>query len=285
MLSRNSLLLVAGAALFTLASVASAQDTTRTRPRSQRRIPVTKEAPGEVELRVDTVTIYQTDTLRMERVDTVTRTRTVTHYDTVTQIVTVPPRLIGGLYFGLAGGTNFPAGGLRSVQNPAATGQLQVGYQGLNSWIGGRLDVQFNQFSQSVPFADLAPNPDVWNFMLNAKINIPIAPHLFGSSAVFTPYLLGGGGGVAFRNLRIQQDFPAPIINNNDLRDPDPFLLDGSWHGDWAWDAGGGLGVHFRRTEVFVESRIISFSRGSDENGFDLRRADQVPLVFGVNFY
>src|SRR5512133_393180 len=70
MLNRYAVLLVAGAAIFTLdASAASAQDSTRTRPRSTKRIPITKEAPGEVvsrTARVDTVTVYKTDTLRLQ---------------------------------------------------------------------------------------------------------------------------------------------------------------------------------------------------------------------------
>src|SRR5215831_5036016 len=65
MLNRSALMLVAGAAIFALdASAVSGQDTTRTRrPVSSRRIPVAKEQPGEVTVRVDTVTQYRTDTL------------------------------------------------------------------------------------------------------------------------------------------------------------------------------------------------------------------------------
>src|SRR5437764_15019409 len=61
MLNRNALLLVAGAAIFALdASAASAQATKK--PTSTKRIPLTKEAPGEVAApRVDTVTVYRTD--------------------------------------------------------------------------------------------------------------------------------------------------------------------------------------------------------------------------------
>src|SRR5512133_2513466 len=78
MLNRYAVLLFAGAAIFALdASAASAQDTTRARPRSTKRIPITKEAPGEVSTtpaappRVDTVTVYKTDTLRLTKTDTV----------------------------------------------------------------------------------------------------------------------------------------------------------------------------------------------------------------------
>ena len=55
------------------ASMAAAQS----RPTSTSRIPISKEAPGEVMVRVDTVTVFKTDTLRLTterlRVDTLTR--------------------------------------------------------------------------------------------------------------------------------------------------------------------------------------------------------------------
>jgi len=115
MLNRYAVLLVAGAAIFALdASVASAQDTTRARPRSTKRIPITKESPGEVVApRVDTVTVYKTDTLRLEgRVDTVnvTKTETITRVDTVLK-APIPEilRQIGGFYIGLAAGSSLPA--------------------------------------------------------------------------------------------------------------------------------------------------------------------------------
>ena len=285
MLNRNAFMLVAGAALCT-ASVASAQSN----PRSDRRIPVTKERAGEVAIppRVDTVTVYKTDTLQLQgRVDTVTTTNTVTHYDTVTQTIMVPPRLIGGMYFGLGGGTNLPYGGLRSVNNPAATGQLQLGWQGINSLIGLRADGEFNQFSHASNFvvingADI-PKPEVWNLNADVRLNLPIFNHFLGSASRFVPYLLGGGSFVAYKNLRIQQqDAPGTEV---DLVAPDPTILDGSYHHNFGWNAGGGLGVHFGKKEVFVESRLIQFNRGTSDNGIAVKTARQIPIVFGVNFY
>jgi hypothetical protein len=61
---RIATLLVLGAALSLVAASANAQ------VRSERRIPVTKEAKGEVvPPRVDTVTVYRTDTLRIAGAD------------------------------------------------------------------------------------------------------------------------------------------------------------------------------------------------------------------------
>src|SRR4051812_16343466 len=130
-LNRYAVLFVAGAAIFALdASAASAQDSTRARPRSSKRIPIAKEAPGEVAPRVDTVTVYKTDTLTMQRVDTVrlTRTQTVTKYDTVTKLV-LPPKLrqIGGLYIGLAGGSPMPAANFNDSDKPGWRLEVPIG--------------------------------------------------------------------------------------------------------------------------------------------------------------
>ena len=80
MLKGHAFVLAAGAALIALdASASMAQDTTHARPRSTKRISVKKES-GEVAPmpRVDTVTIYRTDTLQLQgRIDTVTMTNTV----------------------------------------------------------------------------------------------------------------------------------------------------------------------------------------------------------------
>ena len=39
--------------------------------------------------------------------------------------------MIGGMYFGLGGGTALPYGAIRTVNNPAAMGQFQLGWQGI----------------------------------------------------------------------------------------------------------------------------------------------------------
>lgn len=286
MLNRFALLLFAGAALFAVdATAASAQDTTTSRQaRSQRRIPVSKESSGEVAptptVRVDTVTVYKTDTLQMQgRVDTVTNT--VTRTDTVVHNIPMMVRQIGGLYFGLAGGGNVPTAGLRSVNNVGPTGQLQLGWQGVNSPLGIRGDVQYTQFAEAAPFGSLGAKPDVWNGNLDLKLQIPIANHLFGSNISFSPYLIGGGSYIRYRNLRI-------ALENESLDQQTGTSLagfDNNWHDDFGWNVGGGLAWHMARHEVFVESRLITFNRGTADNGVSYKAARQVPIVFGVNFF
>jgi hypothetical protein len=53
----------------------------------------------------------------------------------------------------------------------------------------------------------------------------------------------------------------------------------GDWSDKWGWNAGGGLSVHWGRTEVFVESRLISFKPANTPAG------RQVPFVLGFNWY
>lgn len=282
MFHRNSLLLVAGAAIFALeASAASAQDSTMTRRRatSTKRIPIAKEAHGEVvaaTARVDTVTVYKTDTLRLQgRVDTVTTTNTVTRVDTVVQTVNLTPRMIGGMYFGLAGGGALPYGSIRTVNNPGALGQLQIGWQGLHSPIGIRGDVNYTQYSENDRFANLGAKPDLWNANLDLKLQIPLGTGVFGSAAHFTPYLIGGGSYLHYRNLRMrpENNLNIGLIPGNN----------GDWQNSWGWNAGGGLSWHFGSKEVFIEARGIHFN--SDVNSSQFGSAWHVPVAFGFNFF
>ena len=295
MLNRNALLLVAGAAFFALdASAASAQDSTTTRPRSQRRIPVSKESHGEVVApRVDTVTVFRTDTLRMApRVDTVTVTNTVTRVDTVVQTVPVITRPVSGFYFGAAGGTNFPSGGLNQVNTAGGTAQLQVGYRNLAQYWGVQLDGQYSQFGRANGLAFLGGRPDVWNINLDGRVDVPWVNRLFGNNTWFTPYIIGGASWVDYNNLRQRLDALNVTTASGD--DIHPLISDGGSH--WGWNAGGGLAWHMGRTEVYLETRVVQFNRGSSSDitttingvtvtGRDFQAARQIPIMFGLNFF
>ena len=292
MLNRNALLLVAGAAFFALdASAASAQDSTSTRPRSQRRIPVSKESHGEVVApRVDTVTVFRTDTLRMApRVDTVTVTNTVTRVDTVVQTVPMITRQVSGWYLGAAGGANFPSGGLNQVNTAGGTAQLQVGWRKLSSYFGAQLDGQYTQFGRANGLAFLGSRPSVWNINLDGRIDIPGMNKIFGHNTWFTPYVIGGGSWVDYHDLRQKLDDEVETVNGTEVNS---VVSDGGSH--WGWNAGGGLGWQFGRTAVSVASRVVQFTRGSNViatlNGVEIegrgfKSARQIPIMFGLNFF
>ncbi len=294
MLNRNALLLVAGAAFIALdASSASAQ------ARPSRRIPVSKEAPGEVAPpRVDTVTVYRTDTLRMQgRVDTLRLTNTVTRVDTVVQSVPIVTRHIGGLYFGLGGGVGLPYGSIRTVNQPGEMAQLQVGWQGINNPIGFRLDGTWNRFARNpeygtIPFGDRST---LLGLNLDGRLDLPFFNATLGSSVRMKPYLLAGGSYIRYNNLRIKQDVDGGVAPTGlgpcqcaqiAVDDGGFNGVDDSWHSDWGFNFGGGIGFHSGKKEVFIESRGIRWNHGSNNSSPNtFHAAYQVPIIFGVNFF
>jgi hypothetical protein len=312
MLKGHAFVLAAGAALMALdASASLAQDTTHARPRSTKRISVKKES-GEVAPmpRVDTVTIYRTDTLQMPpRVDTVTTTNTVVRTDTLVQTITRPIPAIGSFYGGIAGGVTVPAGGLRDVNETGGTGQLQVGWQPVRSVLGARLDASYSRFRRPFEFGTFNVvnplgttittfddrNSNLWNFNLSLKVAIPGIETAFGRAVTFHPYLIGGGGFVTYDHLNQRTNHGFLIVNGQGvLQTEDGIILndvtvenfDSGWHTDWGWNAGGGLAWRFANKELFVESRVMGFTRrNSDFPNISWSAARQVPIVFGMNFY
>jgi len=291
MYKRYGLLLVAGAAIFALdASAASAQ----TPPRSQKRIPIAKEAPGEVaQPRVDTVTVYKTDTLRLRgRPDTVRMTNTVIHTDTVIQQVQLTAKHIGGMYFGVAAGGVLPYGAIRTVNEPGALGQVQLGWQGLNNPLGIRLDGSYTQFSDNADYAVLGDRPSMLTGNLDLRLNLPFFNHTLGSSVLFTPYALGGGSMVRYDNLRMKLNSDEGVVGGFG---PQHAVIAGSagtattgttiqntdWHNDFGWNVGGGFAFHAGKKEMFIEARAIHFNR--DDTRYHASWA--IPITFGVNFF
>ncbi len=222
MLKGHAFVLAAGAALIALdASASLAQDTTHARPRSTKRISVKKES-GEVAPmpRVDTVTIYRTDTLQLQgRIDTVTMTNTVVRTDTLVQTITRPIPASGNWYGGLAGGVTVPAGGLQNLNETGGTAQLQFGYQPVHSVLGGRIDASYSRFRRPFGFSDnnfaiatpllgftnvFSRQSNIWNFNANLKVQVPGVEGLFGHAVTFSPYLIGGGGFATYDNLPME---------------------------------------------------------------------------------
>jgi len=292
MLNRNALLLVAGAALVVDASVAAAQ----ARPTSTRRIPVSKEAPGEVAPRVDTVTVYRTDTLRLEgRVDTLRLTNTVTRVDTVIQTVPMTTRHIGGLYFGLGGGVGIPGGAVRTVNGTGELAQVQVGWQGLKQALGLRVDGTWNHFSRNPNYSNLGitgthvDQASVFTGNADARLNLPFFNYTLGSSVRMIPYLLGGGTVIHYSDLRMKLDTEDGTVNPGGFgeqhavfaTDSNSPTITGS-QTEWGFNFGGGLGFHAGKKEVFVESRGITWQHGPSSA---FNRSWSIPIVFGVNFY
>jgi hypothetical protein len=268
--------LVGAAALLAIgATLASAQDTTRTRPRSTRRIPISKEAPGEVTRRVDTVTVYRTDTLRVNVAGPVvhdTVTRTVTRTDTV-QLAPppVPIRLPYGFYAGLSAGVSAPNGAIFTPNSAGPSAQLQLGWGGAKQLLGIRGDVNWAKPGEDSRFAGLQADPDIVNFSLDGKLQLPFLTHTFGRTHRFGLYGIGGYTHTMFKNLPMRVDATNGGVQFSQGT--------GDWTHQNGWNAGGGASLMWGRSELFIESRVLAFDPSNAP------QSRQIPFMFGMNWY
>jgi hypothetical protein len=306
MFKRYALLLVAGAALVLDATTVAAQTkkrTTKKRTTSSQRIPISKEQPAAPP-RVDTVTVYRTDTLRMEgRVDTLRLTGpTVTVHDTVVQQVQMMPRHLGGMYFGLGAGPALPFGSIRTVNEPGAMGQINLGWQPLNSVFGLRADAAFTQYAHNADYAWMGDKPKVWNINGDVRLNLPIFNHTLGSMVLFRPYLIGGGSWLYYNNLRVKLDADNGSAATQGGFGPQHAIIAGapgstfacttltdcensSYESAWGYNFGGGLSFHSGKKELFVEARWVHFTPNNDVASNAVGTAWHIPITFGVNFF
>lgn len=265
----NSKFLVGAAAMLTFgASLAVAQ----TGPTSTKRIPISKEAPGEVATpRVDTVTVYRTDTVTVAgatRIDTVT----VTRVDTVMQMpIMKPVRFANGMYFGLGGGVSAPNGALYNPNSAGPTAQAQLGWQG--KWLGLRGDVNWAKPGEDSRYASAQADPDILNFSADAKLNIPFLTGIVGSGHRFSIYGIGGYTHTMYKNLPIRLEG----------MNPDGSIIVAAGSNSWThyngWNAGGGASLLWGRHELFFETRVLAF------DGSTIPQARQMPFVLGINLY
>jgi len=284
MLNRYAVLLVAGAAIFALdASAASAQDSTRTRPRSTKRIPITKEAPGEVATpavaRVDTVTVYKTDTLRLQgRVDTVsvTKTETITKIDTVEkQIFPWMMKQAGGFYIGLAAGSSLPAANFNDSDHPGWRVEVPIGIDPIGSPLGFRVNLGYSRYEPHTYVKSLVENAQLMNADADLKWRLAKANPF---SSRVNVYGIGGVSYNRFKNIvennRGQLSIGDVLANSNGTFT----TVDNDWHNGWGYNVGGGLELGWGITNLFVESRYSRF-KGENSN------ISHVPLVIGLSWY
>lgn len=287
-------------------------------PRSTKRIPITKEAAGEVVrdtvVRTDTLmvtnTVYRTDTLY----------RTVTRVDSVMIPAPIPPvRLPNGFYFGLAGGSSSPDGSIFIPNGMGYIGQAALGWQRAKNVLGGRISTTYTGLGQDSRFVNLQDGRGkLWTMSTDLKAQVPIG-RLFGRTPRVNAYGIGGwtytwAKDVPFRLNRNLNDL---LIVNNGVTTINGVVIDNNfgdifasrqnnWHGNSGWDAGGGLSLLWGRSEIFVESRVMGFRPSGCSGGNDIlisnangqtvnvgnfcvnghaSQARQIPLVFGYNFY
>jgi len=250
MLNRNALMLVAGAAIFALdASAASAQ----AKPVSTKRIPVTKEAPGEVvPPRVDSVMVYRTDTLRLPgRTDTVTVTNTMTRVDTVSIPIPQVLRQIGGFYFGLGGGSSLPAANFNDSDHPGWRVEGMMGVDPIGSPLGLRVTGAYNRYEPHSYVENILGNAQIMTAALDAKLRlVKIQP--FDHRVQL--YGIAGGTWNRFKDV-LENDHGRLSIGDqvgvglNAL----PGTIDHDWHTGFGYNLGGGAEIGWGHQSVHRE--------------------------------
>jgi len=282
MLNRTALLLVAGAATFALdASASSAQDTTKTRPRSTKVIPVVKVSPGEVATppmaRVDTVMVYRTDTLMTRgRVDTVQTTNTVFRVDTVLKPIPFDFPRIGGFYIGIGAGSSLPAANFNDSDHPGWNIEVPFGIDPIGSPFGVRFNLGYSRYEPHTWMENTLSNAQVMNADADLKLRVLTAtPH----SMRVTFYGIGGGSYNRFKDI-LEQNHLGVLSVGDAIGGVAaiPSNPDHAWHSGFGWNAGAGIELGKGRTNVFLESR---FNRFQGENS----KISRVPLVLGLTFY
>lgn len=264
----------------------TAPDSTKMKTTSAQRIHITKEtgAGGEVALarrdtvtvyrtRVDTVTSYRVDTLRMQgRTDTMWTTR----YDTVTVAPIAAPsvqHLLNGLYMGLAAGTTSPTGSLFQANNAGMGAQAQLGWNPDGFPLGVRADVNFARFGQDAAYAQTHVNGQLVTGNADLRLGLPMLTHLLGLSPRFGLYTIGGLTYASYQNL--QMDMRANVCcgaGPTNTSSPSSGTKLG-------WNAGGGATLAWGHKELFVETRLIDFK---SPNALSARA---VPILLGMNWY
>lgn len=293
----TSLAVIGAAALLAFAPEVS-QAQAKPKPTSSKRIPITKESPGEV-VRVDTVT--RVDTLQIT--NTIYRTDTMTVNTVRVDTVTLVPRpapihLPGGFFFGIAAGASAPDGSIYIPNGMGGYGQAQIGWQNFKQWFGARISGGYTGLGHDSQFSSQS-NGKLWTMSTDAKLNLPLG-HVFGMTPRLAAYGIGGWTYTWYKNLPFRLDaFGSNIdvttingnnINVTNLNNGNVIVLgNDSWTGRSGWDAGGGLSLLWGRSEVFVESRVIGFGIRNDFNcevcNNNTSQARQVPIVVGFNWY
>jgi len=283
MLNRTALLLVAGAATFALdASAASAQDTSRARPRSTKVIPVVKTSPGEVitpVARVDTVMVYRTDTLTMRgRVDTVitTRTNTVYRVDTVTKNIPFVIPQVGGLYLGIGAGSSLPAANFNDSDHPGWAVEVPFGIDPIGSPLGVRFNLGYSRYEPHSWVVNKLENAQMMNADADLKIRFMSATP---KSTRITLYGIGGGNYNRYKDI-LEQNHDGVLSVGDAIGGKAvlPTNPDHDWHSGFGWNAGGGVEIGKGNANVYIESRFNRFS-GVNSN------ISRAPIIIGLTWY
>jgi hypothetical protein len=261
------------AALTVVASplAAQSQDTTKLRKTttSSTRIPISKEAPGEVvTVRVDTVYVTRHDTV----------TTTILRIDTVT--VTPPAPIVfakvkGPMFWGVFAGSTWPMGNIDRLYTNGFHGGGVLGWESQSSLLGFRLDGAVHQIGRELGFSTVQTGSGTPLLMtlagdLKAKV-INVRGWSF--------YGIGGLNLTRFNRIAL-------ATTSKTLGNECDYQVRGScyenapttWKTKAGWNFGAGVDFHIGSQDMFVEGRHFTIRT-------DGAHSHVMPFSLGVRYF
>ena len=245
-----------------------AQDTTRVRRTSSDRvITVSKGEVTPSPVRVDTIVVTRTDTIR----------NTITRVDTVT--ITLPPPVVvpdvdGPMFWGIYTGMTEPWGNIDRVYTKGFHAGGVLGWESQSSPIGLRLDGAMSQLGKEQGSWLAANQGSGTSLMLHLAGDLKVKPLNFGGWAL---YGIGGLNYNRYKRIALAStpgnecDFTvrgACYTNANNT----------SWSDKFGFNFGGGLDFHIGSQDMFLEARYFA----TPSNG---ARSWTLPISLGVRYF
>ena len=260
------------AALTVVASplAAQSQDTTRLRRPSERRIPISKESPGEVvTVRVDTIYVTRHDTV----------TNTILRIDTVTVTPPAPlvvPTIKGPFYWAIFGGTTWPWGNIDRVYTNGWNVGGAIGLESQDSPFGFRLDGAV---------AQLGKEQGNWNPVYQGSgtsLMTHLAADLKAKALMFRGWSFYGVAGLNLNSYKRIALASKGTTIGGDCN----FLVRGecysnantSWKTKFGFNGGVGVDFHIGSQDMFLEGRYVAVQA----NG---ARSFYIPMSIGVRYF
>lgn len=174
-------------------------------------------------------------------------------------------RQIGGFYWGLAAGIAEPTQNVDIAHNTGFNAEMPFGIDPIGSPLGLRFDVGYTTFANRADYfgANTSGRPQVWSGSADLKLRLPVVQRFIHRASL---YALGGATYYHYKNLTLVQQGGGTTVTSPD------------WSNKLGWNAGGGLSFGWGRTNLFVESRYMTFSNGGLKGG-------HVPIVLGFSWF
>lgn len=256
------------AALTFVASPSAAQDTTKLRTPSDKRINISK---GEV-VKVDTIYVTRYDTVRMN--NTIVRVDTVT---VATPQPVVMPKIRGARYWGLFAGPTRPYGNIDRVYTNGFHGGGVLGWESQESILGLRLDGGVTQVGRE---ETMIPTYTSTNIGSGTALMMHLAADLKVKPLNFRGWDFYGIAGLNYNRYR------GIALTSSNSKGPTDFRVRGEsftnagteWSNKFGFNFGVGTDFHIGNQDMFLEYRWIA-SRSNSSNSY------LNPISLGVRYF